>query len=406
MGSNGWIIDSLLDVDFYKLTMAQLAFLEFPDVPVRFEFRNRTADVCLPDFINEGELRGELDHARRLKGISEKEGAYLRGLGIFNESFISFLRNFSLPEYFLGRNSQGYRISFEGSWPEVTFWETICLSIVSELYGRSLVANMLWEDRKRAYAEGRRRLDEKIGILKENPDIRFMEFGTRRRFSRDWQEFVIEKLQREVPSQLVGTSNVAFAMKRELNPIGTFAHEMFMVFSGIFRNDLRESHNLVLEHWRSLYGDKLSVALTDTYGTDFFFRDMTRRQAEEWTGLRQDSGDPFEFGEKAIRFYGANGIDPGSKLIVFSDGLDIGKIVRLQNRFQDRIGLSFGWGTNLTNDLGLRSLSLVAKAVRSDGYGTVKLSDNLAKAMGDPDDVRLFRDVFGYSSSFREECVY
>lgn len=406
MGNNGWIIDSLLDVDFYKLTMAQLAFLEFPDVPVKFEFKNRTAKICLSDFINEEELRGELDHVRRIKGISEREENYLRSLGFFQESFIGFLKNLSLPEYSLERNEQGYAVSFEGRWPEVTFWETICLSIVSELYYRSLMVNMIQMDRKGIYAEGRRRLDEKIRVLKANPDIRFIEFGTRRRFSWAWQQFVIDKLEQEVPSQLLGTSNVAFAMKRGMRPIGTFAHEMFMVFSGIFRNDLLGSHNKVLEYWRALYGDNLSIALTDTYGTDFFFRDMTRRQAEEWKGLRQDSGDPFEFGEKSIRFYESLEIDPRSKLIVFSDGLDVEKIVRLQNRFQDRIGLSFGWGTNLTNDLGFGSLSLVAKAVRSNGYGTVKFSDNLAKATGRAEDIQLFKEVFGYSSVFREECVY
>ena len=401
-----WVINSLLDVDYYKLTMAQLAFLFFRWIPVTFGFANRTKKVFLPDFINERGLCAQLDHVRGIKGITEKEASFLRELGKFKGAFIEFLRELCLPEYGLRKTDQGYEITFTGFWAEVTLWETICLSIVNELYYRALLKKMNQAQKQALFADGKRKLVRKIRILKENPDIRFIEFGTRRRFSRDWQSYVYATLLREVPNHMIGTSNVALAMKYGTIPMGTFAHETFMIFSGIFRNELKDSHNKVLQCWWNLYGESLSIALTDTYGTDFFFRDMTKEQARLWRGLRQDSGDPFEFGEKAIEFYNEYGIDPCEKIIVFSDGLDIDLIIRLQNHFQGRIKVAFGWGTNLTNDLGLEALSLVVKVVRANNHWTVKLSDNLAKAMGPAEEVDLFKRTFGYKITLNQECVY
>lgn len=400
------IIRSLLDADYYKFTMMMLAFLFFRWIPVVFGFKNRTKKVFLPGIIKEKDLRAQLDAVRAIKGITEEEAGYLRGLKIFAEAFIDFLRNLVLPEYLLTRTEEGYEITFSGFWPEVSLWETICLSIVNQLYYRALLKKMGKAERRAVYAEGKKRLAEKIRILKANPDIRFIEFGTRRRFSREWQAYVVATLIREVPDQILGTSNVALAMQLGSKPIGTFAHEMFMVFSGIFRDDLQASHNKVLQYWWNLYGEALSIALTDTYGSDFFFRDMTPEQARQWRGLRHDSGDPIQFGEKAIRFYEGYGIDPREKTIVFSDGLDIDGIVKIQNHFRGRIKVSFGWGTNLTNDLGLDALSLVIKVTRACGHGTVKLSDNLAKSMGGSELEALFKRIFGYDQSFSEAPRY
>lgn len=401
-----WIIESLLDVDYYKLTMAQLAFLFFNWVSVVFGFKNRTKKVFISDFIKEKDLRAELDHVKTIGGINDEEDGYLMTLKIFRMTFIEFMRGLILPDYHLEKTENGYEITFTGFWPQVTLWETICLSVVNELYYRAVLKKMSRVERKEVYAEGRRRLAEKIRILKENPDIRFIEFGTRRRFSRVWHKYVLSTLIREVPDQLLGTSNVALAMKYGIKPIGTFAHEMYMVFSGISHDDIRGSHNKVLLYWWNLYGKALSIALTDTYGSDFFFQDMTLEQAKDWIGLRQDSGDPFEFGEKAIKFYESKGIDPREKLIVFSDGLDIEKIVQLQNYFRGRIKVAFGWGTNLTNDLGLKALSLVVKVIKAAGHWTVKLSDNLAKAMGPEEKVEQFKKIFGSTITLNEECVY
>jgi nicotinate phosphoribosyltransferase len=198
-------------------------------------------------------------------------------------------------------------------------------------------------------------------------------------------------------------------MKHDLLPMGTKAHEMDMALSGIMHgndDEIRASHNKVLQDWWEEYGEGLSIALTDTYGTDFFFRDMAPQQAREWKGLRQDSGDPFEFGEKAIEFYKRCEVDPREKLIVFSDGLDVETIVKLADSLANRIKVTFGWGTNLTNDLGFPALSLIVKLMESNGYGTVKLSDNLAKALGNAEDVERFKHIFGYTGTMYKEVKY
>jgi nicotinate phosphoribosyltransferase len=198
-------------------------------------------------------------------------------------------------------------------------------------------------------------------------------------------------------------------MQYGLLPIGTLAHEMYMVMAGLMadRDDsLRASHNRVLQEWWEEYGWGLSIALTDTYGSAFFFRDMTAAQAHAWKGLRQDSGDPMAFGEHALAFYEQHGVDPRNKLLVFSDGLDLGTILKLADHFAGRIQVTFGWGTNLTNDLGFEALSLVIKVVEANGQRTVKLSDNLAKATGEAQDVARYKRVFGHTVTAFEECTY
>lgn len=260
------------------------------------------------------------------------------------------------------------------------------------------------------FAEGLQRLDRKISLVKANPLVSFSDFGTRRRFSREWHDLVAGRLCSELPqSRFTGTSNVYLAFKYGLPPVGTMAHEMFMVMSGIMHGDeaaIYASHNRVLEDWWDYYGVDLSIALTDTYSTDLFFQDMTPEQARNYRGLRQDSGDPIAFGEKAINFYQGLGIDPTEKTLVFSDGLDIETIFRIAEHFAGRIRCAFGWGTNLTNDLGFGALSLVVKVVEACGHATVKLSDNLAKAIGSPEDIERFKRIFGYTGTTYDACRY
>ena len=216
-------------------------------------------------------------------------------------------------------------------------------------------------------------------------------------------------LAQEIPQQFLGTSNTAMAMQYGLLPMGTLAHEMYMVMAGMMADNdatIRASHNRVLQEWWDEYGWGLSIALTDTYGSDFFFRDMTAAAGAAWKGLRQDSGDPMAFGEKAIAFYERHGVDPRDKLLVFSDGLDLGTIIKLADHFAGRIRVSFGWGTNLTNDLGLEALSLVIKVVEANGRRTVKLSDNLAKATGEGHDIERYKRIFGHTVTTFEACKY
>jgi nicotinate phosphoribosyltransferase len=244
-------------------------------------------------------------------------------------------------------------------------------------------------------------------VLRGRPEISFVDFGTRRRFSREWQHYVDRTLAEEMPHQFLGTSSTESAMLHGLVPMGTSAHELTMVMSGIMHDSddlIRASHNRVMQDWWELYGWGLSVAVTDTYGSEFFFRDTDEEQARAWKGLRHDSGDPFEFGERAIRFYRDLGIDPREKLLIFSDGLELQTILALSRRFHDRVKLSFGWGTNLTNDLGFEPISIVVKAIEANGHRTVKLSDNLAKATGSREDIERFKRIFGHSHE-REEAV-
>lgn len=408
------IIESLLDADFYKFTMGQLALGRHPGVAVRYAFRNRTNHTKLVDVIDEAELRHELDHARTLR-FTRTELHYLRGTNeygdrMFHEPYLEFLAGLELPPYELDVKDGQFVLEFPGLWPTAIYWETIALAIINELYYRKIMESLKSRfERELVFAEGKRRLAEKIKTLRRYPELTFCDFGTRRRFSREWQDYVVGILAEEMDNQLLGTSNTLLAMKHGLLPMGTSAHEMFMVMSGIVpRTDetIRDSHHQTLKEWWEQYGWGLSIALTDTFGTDFCLRDMTSEQARKWKGLRQDSGDPIAFGEKAIAFYQRHGVNPREKLIIFSDGLDVDVIIRIAAHFRDRIKVSFGWGTNLTNDLGFGALSLVIKVVEAGGHGTVKLSDNLAKAIGKPEDVERFKRVFGYTGDFSEDCRY
>ena len=407
------IIESLLDTDFYKFTMGQIAYLRYPQVTVKYAFQNRTKRIGIGAIIEEEELRRELDHARTLR-LSEAElhrlfRVEVAGKRVFQEEFIGFLRQLRLPPYYLERKGDTYGMEFPGRWCEAVYWETIALSIVNELYCKTTLRNCTPDERGGVHAEGRARLAEKIDTLKASPDVTFADFGSRRRFSGEWQRFVVLEMARELPAQFLGTSNTQIALENGLSPIGTLAHEMFMVLSGVMQgsdDEVRASHNRILRDWWEQYGWGLSVALTDTYGSDFFFRDMSAEQARLWKGLRHDSGDPIAFGEQAIAFYGRHGIDPEEKLLVFSDGLDPDAMVSIADHFRGRIKVSFGWGTNLTNDLGLDAISIVVKIDEANGNRTVKLSDNLAKATGRPEDIERFKLIFGYERTTYEEVRY
>jgi len=408
------IIKSLLDIDFYKFSMGQVVFHKYKDIPVRYDFINRTKKVQIANFIDEAELREELDHVRTLR-FSKSELHYLRGTNeyqerMFAEDYLEFLSNLQLPEYRLERFNDGYELEFSGPWSEAIYWETLALSIINELYYRCFMKRLSRFERNKVYAEGVRRLAEKIATLKKRPDITFCDFGTRRRFSRNWQDYVVQALADEMPeTQFLGTSNTYLAMKYSLLPMGTDAHERAMALSGIFHNsdeEIRASHRINLQDWWEEYGWGLSVALTDTFGSDFFFSDFTPEQAQLWKGLRQDSGNPFRWTDKALAFYHQCSVDAREKLAVYSDGLDVPLMVEIADYSYGKIKKTFGWGTNLTNDLGFPALSLVVKLMAASGLGTVKLSDNLAKALGKPEDIERFKRIFGYKGTEYQECRY
>lgn len=419
--TEGPIIDGLMDVDFYKFTMLQFIFKYFYNVEVRFTFRLRTKGVRLAEVISETDLRAELDKVMVMM-FSRTDLHYLRGTNeyserMFKENFLEHLAKIRLPKYDIKVVNGQFEITLEGRWAIVTLWETIVLSIVNELYYRATMRNMSPFERDMVIATGMARLNEKNRILKENPHIIFTEFGTRRRFARAWQAYEVEVLANELPRQFLGTSNTRLAEKHGLLPMGTNAHEVPMTIAALTARgtdaELLDSQLKMLFLWWEMYGKGLSIILPDTFGSDSIFQDeRTGEIAREWKGMRHDSGDTKVFGEKQIAWYQHFGIDPREKMLLFSDGLEVSTMLDLAEYFRDRIRVSFGWGTNLTNDLGLKPLSMVVKvaAARYEGeeawWGTVKLSDNPAKAMGSLEDIARYKRVFNYHEGNRVECTY
>ena len=399
------IITSRLDNDFYQFTMGQVIWKLWKDYKVSYEFRNRTFAVPLASALPVIEVQAQLDAVRSLKFTSQ-EINYLRGTDLFQEEYLLWLReDHILPAINVEANNSHLVIETDpdASWADAVFWETHILSVVSELYYRRFEA---------LDVEGIRRLRSKAEYLKEYPNMKFVEFGTRRRYSRSWQESVLNYLVEQCKHQLVGTSNVALAYGYDLPAVGTMAHQLFMVMTAKAKADPQNAKNnplaignaQVADGWGSVYGEKLRVYLPDTYGTTW-----TLRQAEkafedglsDWH-MRQDSGDPFEIGELILAHWQSYGVNPKDRQLIFSDGLDLRTMSLLWDRFAERTRVVFGWGTNLTNDLGFESLSLVVKPKSVDGIPCVKLSDNPAKATGPAEEIAKYKQLAGYKGTAQE----
>lgn len=397
-----------MGLDYYKPTMSQLAYEQEPDTEVTFTFKNR-GEQRLADYVGADELQARFDRIQE-RGWTNLELNFLasihnnEGTRVFNDTYLDYLRESELPRVNVEYNQATDDIAIEstGPWALNTFWETVVMSEVNEVYFENFVqANGL--DLEEIYNEGQARLEAKMAVLNAHPDIKIAEFGTRRHFSMKWQNHVVAQLAQHCPDNLIGTSNVSLARTHGIKPIGTFAHEMPMVYAALADargEDIRASHQKFLDDWYERYGEDLSIALTDTFGTNFFFADFTQTQAEAWRGVRHDSGDPIVFGERLIQFYEEKGIDPQTKTVVFSDGLDIDQIVMLQEKFADKMNVLFGWGTTLTNDMGLQALNIVMKAThaRDTSTGleanTVKLSDNAGKHTGPEELVETYADTY------------
>lgn len=400
------IIQSLLDLDLYKLTMGQFIWKNHRDVQVTYALTNRHADrVAIAHLVDIGKLTEELAHVRTLC-IMEEEKRYLLSLGIFTKEYVDFLATLTLPEVTVTRDGDQYAVTVTGPWKTAVHWETIILAVVNELIGKGRTgdATDLYLD------HGRVLLEKKIQRLRTTPQLTFVEFGTRRRFSFAWQKELLARLAGEIPKQLAGTSNVHLAMLNGIKPVGTFAHEMTMVYAALAPQEqekqIRESHKQFLDAWWQMYGEPYSIALTDTWGADFFFETFTKEQALLWKGLRHDSGDPFAWGEKFLAFYRTHDIDPKEKTMLFSDGLDIEIMQKLYMRFAPYARVAYGWGTNLTNDVWVPATSIVVKVMEANGVPTVKLSDNLAKAMGPIDKVAQYARIFAHPGAHWERCKY
>ena len=412
------IIRSLLDTDFYKLLMLQSVFQRYADVEVEFSLINRTKSIPLADIIDEGELREQLDHVRTLS-IARGEITWLRGnvfygkLAMFTPEFIAWIRNFRMPEYQLERRGDQYELTFRGSWPEVMLWEIPALAVLMELRSRAVVNGMGRFELQVLYARAMTRVWEKIERLRELPDLRISDFGTRRRHSFLWQDWCVQAMREGLGENFSGSSNCLIAMRRDIEAIGTNAHELPMVVAALAGDDaaLAEAPYEVLQNWHQDYDGNLRIILPDTYGTRGFL-DRAPEWLASWTGIRIDSGPPEEGAEIAIAWWKSKGQDPREKLVIFSDGLDVEKITSLYRRFNGHVKLGFGWGTLLTNDFrgfapgdALAPFSLVCKAVSANGHPTVKLSDNPAKAMGPPGQIARYKRVFGVGAQQSQEVL-
>ena len=412
------IIRSLIDTDFYKLLMCQSVFRNRPDTRVEFSLINRTASVPLAKLIDEGELREQLDHIRSLS-LSRGESTWLRGntfygkRQMFRSDFMEWFEALRLPPYHLERRGDQYELTFEGTWPEVMLWEIPALAVLMELRSRAVINDMGRFELQVLYARAMTRVWEKIERLRAVDTLRIADFGTRRRHSFLWQDWCVQAMIEGLGDKFIGTSNCLIAMRREVEAIGTNAHELPMVYAALAETDeaLARAPYEVLSDWHEEHSGNLRMILPDTYGTKGFLERAPDWLAG-WTGIRIDSGDPAAGAETAIDWWKARGEDPTQKLVIFSDGLDVDKIIELHNRFQGRVRASFGWGTLLTNDFRglvpgdrLAPFSLVCKAVSANGRPTVKLSDNPEKAMGPDDEIARYKRVFGVGQQERMEVI-
>ncbi|MDP7150664.1 MAG: nicotinate phosphoribosyltransferase [Paracoccaceae bacterium] len=412
------IVRSLIDTDFYKLLMCQSIFRYKPDTQVKFSLINRAKDIRLAELIDEGELREQLDHIRGLS-LSRGESTWMRGntfygkRQMFRPDFMDWLEGVRLPPYHLEKHDGQYELTFEGNWPEVMLWEIPALAVLMELRGRAVLGEMGRFELQVLYARAMTKLWEKIEKLRNVDGLRIADFGTRRRHSFMWQDWAVQAMIEGLGDKFVGTSNCLIAMRREVEAIGTNAHELPMIYSALAETDesLKRAPYDVLADWQEEHDGNLRIILPDTYGTEGFLRNAPDWLAS-WTGIRIDSGDPESSAEIAIQWWKDRGEDPAEKLIIFSDGLDAEKMVQLHRQFSGRTKVSFGWGTLLTNDFrglveqdALAPFSLVCKAVSANGRPTVKLSDNPNKAMGPANEVERYKRVFGVGEQVAQAVV-
>ena len=432
------IIRSLLDTDFYKLLMLQFIWKHFPATRVTFSLIDRSQEQRYADLIDMDQLEAQLEEIRKLR-FHKSEIIWLAGntfygkRGIFEPDFLDWLEHrFRLSDYELSVRDGRVQLEFRGLWAEATLWEIYALATMSELSTRAHLKRLSELELDILYARAKAKLWDKMARLRGVPNLHISDFGARRRHSFLWQEYVVNAMRDVLGESFTGTSNTYLAYKHDMEAIGTNAHELPMAMAAMARNDaeLKTSQYRLLELWQQTYGGELLILLPDTFGTTQFLRHAPDWVAN-WTGQRADSKDPFVAGDEYIAWLEARGRDPRRKLFISSDSLDVDQILQLHAYFagtlrggasredfqraadfedrrrwtpEPRIRLSAGWGTLLTNDFrdcnpqggdGFDPPRLVCKLSDADGHPAVKLSDNLAKALGPPSEIERYRRVFG-----------
>lgn len=418
------IVTSLLQTDFYKFPMDLFEQKDYPGANVVYALKNRTTDVRLAELINEDELREHLDECRKLRfttgGLQWLAGTYQYKQLMFPVEYIESLQTFSLPEYNLEKDGGQYCLEFAG--PGATHWEIIALLIINTLLNRARMKGMARSEVEGTYSSGKLNLAKKIKEIKDyqkmsptrkhQPFI-FSDFGTRRCFSPEWQDYIVEMLKEELPNEFRGTSNCHLAKKHEVMPMGTNAHQTQMIAMALAEErgeDIRQALFNFYHSWKELFpANALQILLPDTVGSPFFFENAPAELAKS-RGVRGDSGDLYQEGERTIRFFQKHGEDPMQKLYIPSDALVLPLMFKLSMYFTKKIPVSHGWGSSLTNhmvdDPKFKPISSVIKPVSVNGRGVVKLSNNIAKAMGTPEDIERYKKEFNYSDHINEPCTY
>jgi len=380
------IIKSLLDTDWYKLTMGQVVFHNYPHAHVVYKFINRGKTVFPPDF--DVELREQIQHLSGLK-LKPKEINFLKRYPYIQKDYLDFLESYRYDpkQVSIFQSPDGQLdVTVNGPWAETIFWEIPLMALISELYYK-----MMGKNADNSCEELMRMKAERLSTS----GVKWIDFGTRRRFGYNTQN-AVNRVMSQYPGY-GGTSNPHMAMQHGIEPVGTYAHESIMGMQG--KHGFQNANKAWMHHWLDEYGGQLGVALTDTLTTPAFLKDFDYDLASRFMGVRHDSGDPYKFGEMMIQHYKKLGIDPRKKTIVFSDKLDTDSAIELHRHFEGRINTVFGIGTHLTNDCGHKALNIVVKIISIDfGEGArdvVKLSDESGKHTGHPDAIALAKKTLG-----------
>lgn len=386
------IIESLLDTDLYKFTMMQVVLHQYPAAQVEYRFRCRTRGVDLARLVPQ--IEAEIQHLCSLR-FTQDELDYLRSMRFIDSDFVDFLGLFQLNAKYVrvapsAKGNGEIELVIEGPWLHTIMFEVPLLAIINELHFREAYPG-------HSLDEGRQRLKDKIALLRDTPGyatVRIADYGTRRRFSRAWHDEAVGIMKAEWGGQLAGTSNVWLARMHGLTPLGSMAHEYLQAFQSLGPR-LRDSQVAALEAWAREYRGDLGIALSDVYGLEAFLRDFDMYFCKLFDGARHDSGDPFAWGDRLLDHYARNRVDPRTKTLVFSDSLDIPRVMELYRHFEGRCQLAFGVGTNLTNDTGPDAINIVIKMTRCNGQPVAKLSDSPGKSMcDDPEYLSYLRRVF------------
>ena len=385
------IVVSLLDTDLYKFNMNQVMFHKHTNLNGTYIFKCRNQGVVFtPEMVEE--INAQIDHLCTLR-FSDEELDYLNSLRFIKSDYVEFLRLWHpIRKYVVchGNPDGSLYIQVDGPLFSVMQFEIYLLEIVNEVYFRMKYNYLALVD------SAQEKLVAKIAGFKTGKyNFKFAEFGCRRRLSREWQDYVVRELLKT--GHCVGTSNVYLAMKYGCTPIGTYAHEYVQMYQGVPGVTLAYTNKVAMEEWFDEFQGDNGTALTDTLGTDLFLMDFNKLQATCYTGVRHDSGDPIEWGEKIIAHYEKLGIDPKTKTLLFSDSLNFDKAEQIYNHFKDRINVSFGIGTFLSNDTHVDALNIVIKLQYVNGHPVAKLSDTPGKAMcQEPQYVEYLKNAVNY----------